>query len=188
MGTLKGSTNLCFEGSIGSLGSAATVAASSFSMEITDPKPYLDEIDRDRLREILGYSPKDTARNGPTYVEPSEDSTEEPSNAVSNGNGTGSVSVGNIPISESDTPIANSASEGIRRGKVQRLGDFIDTDAVSTLHTPIIFSCTCDLRYASLLQPNFLRHVSHPKSWAHTASSTPIRNSIRGPKKVTTSL
>ena len=121
--------NLHFEGSIGNLGSAATVAASSFSMEITDPKPFLDEIDRDRLREILHYRPKETTRNGPTYVEPSAAS--ESSNKLSNGNATNVAPIGNIPADGSDTAIANTASEDIRRGKVQRLGDFIDTDAVS---------------------------------------------------------
>ena len=41
------------EGSLAWLASAATVAASALSMEVRDPRPLLEQVDRDRLAEIL---------------------------------------------------------------------------------------------------------------------------------------
>ena len=41
------------EGSLAWLASAATVAASALGMEVRDPRPLLDRVDRDRLAEIL---------------------------------------------------------------------------------------------------------------------------------------
>jgi len=42
------------KGSIANLSSAATVAASSFEMKITDPRPYLDQIDRKKFDSLRG--------------------------------------------------------------------------------------------------------------------------------------
>src|SRR6185437_9793987 len=42
------------EGSLAWLASAATVAASALGMVVTDPRPLLAKVDRDRLAEILG--------------------------------------------------------------------------------------------------------------------------------------
>lgn len=110
-------------GAIGNLASAATVAASSLEMKVADPKPYLHAIDRDKLREILGQKSKESGK-GPIYVEPSgeTDSTSIPDeNAVVE------------DAADVESAKEESTSQDIKRGKIQVLGDFIDTDAVRVL-------------------------------------------------------
>jgi hypothetical protein len=109
-------------GAVGHLGSAATVAASSFDMTITDPRPFLDAIDQTRLKVILGSQPTNTPKTSPVYVEPCQRS----SAAASNPN-----EKPQKLATESAPPISSSGTPDIRQGKVQCLGDFIDTDAVS---------------------------------------------------------
>lgn len=110
-------------GAIGNLASAATVAASSLEMKVTDPKPYLDAIDRVRLREILGQKSKDGSRKGPGYVEPSSHSVEHPAR-VPDETATTEDATSIEPLKGESTP------QDVKRGKTQVLGDFIDTDAV----------------------------------------------------------
>ncbi|KAL5365338.1 hypothetical protein BJX96DRAFT_181541 [Aspergillus floccosus] len=112
------------KGSFGNLASAATVAASSFEMKLRDPGALLDQIDLDRwhnLRGISAESPKRTDSYGPTYVEPRSYSAREIQNKH--------------PLrsqSEAQTVSSTGGKEGdIMTGKVQRLGDFIDTDALA---------------------------------------------------------
>jgi hypothetical protein len=102
------------------------VAASSFDMEITDPRDLLKQIDLDRVRQIQGLKQKVSATRprssgSPVYVEPApvEDPPAKPSV---------------IPKVDEQIKIEDSivpTNTAIRRGKIQRLGDFIDTDAVS---------------------------------------------------------
>jgi len=111
-----------------------SVAASSFDMKITDPKPLLDELDLNRLNHLLRPNSKKSVKRGPTY--------EEPSSSVSTSNDTASVSkpqetssnstVAAPPTEDASQPLE---STDIIRGRVQKLGDFIDTDAVS--HHPV---------------------------------------------------
>ncbi|HEY7093297.1 MAG TPA: aconitase family protein [Ktedonobacterales bacterium] len=94
------------EGSLAWLASAATVAASAFSMRVSDPRPLLDRIDRDRLDTILQRQ-----RNAP----PVEITVTEPEIAVA------------APRAGTD----RQASEGgVIRAQVQRFGDSVDTDAI----------------------------------------------------------
>jgi aconitase A len=127
-------------GAIGHISSAATVAASSFDMKITDPQPLLDKISQTRLLELLDYqSPsipasKLQSRKPVSYVEPSSVGIEAGENNTSP-----------LPRTELDTELDEVKQEGkvnqasseahplakaILQGKIQRLGDFIDTDAV----------------------------------------------------------
>ena len=122
-------------GAIGHLGSAATVAASSFGMKITDPRPFLDAIDQTRLRQILGSQPTNARKTSPVYIEPGQRSSaqtarvnqREKKQTLSPGNG--NLATGN-PV-ESFLPVSLPDTQDIRQGRVQCLGDFIDTDAVS---------------------------------------------------------
>jgi hypothetical protein len=105
-------------GSIGHLGSAATVAASSFEMKLTDPHDLLREINWERWISFRGMSAL-TANKGAashlTYVEPSgspAQSQERPESTVFSGY-------------TQVSPLPRTLG-----GKVQLLGDFIDTDAV----------------------------------------------------------
>jgi hypothetical protein len=87
-------------------------------MKITNPHEYLKSIDIQRLRQLLSKS--DSAEEKPNiiYVEPAEvqaEQVEEPPSANNSAMG--------IPDAQA------SVNEEIS-GKIQRLGDFVDTDAV----------------------------------------------------------
>lgn len=96
------------EGSLAWLASAATVAASALDMEVTDPRALLAQVDRDRLDRIL-----DRPRARP---------------------------IPEITIAEPQVQLAAAHASGKRgasetagrvvRGKVQRFGDAVDTDAI----------------------------------------------------------
>jgi hypothetical protein len=92
-------------------------------MKVTDPTPYLNAIDRDRLMEMLGQKSKDGSGNGPTYVEPSsrrETTADQVADKIS-------MTADSTSMEPSKS---ESTSRGTKHGKIQVLGDFIDTDAV----------------------------------------------------------
>ena len=94
------------EGSLAWLASAATVAASALDMRLTDPRALLQRVDRDRLAAILQR--KDT-RAAPKIT------TADPQMAIEQ-----------RAAAEERAESAGS----IVRGKVQRFGDAVDTDAI----------------------------------------------------------
>ena len=102
------------EGSLAHLASGATVAASAASMKITDPRPLLAQVDQDRYRRILGErkvrrTPEVRVMEPETHLAPSG-ATVQPSARDA------------LP---SDKHVAATV-----RGRVQRFGDNIDTDAI----------------------------------------------------------
>ena len=109
-------------GSIANLASAATVAASSLKMEITDPRELLDAIDLGRLEKYLGYLPfenesfnsQETIQYSEPYGADQDQASDEPGSADT------------VP-----EPQMGAVSGQKIKGRVIRLGDFIDTDAVS---------------------------------------------------------
>ena len=108
-------------------------------MKITDPRPFLDAIDQTRLKEILGTSSVDALKSSPVYVEPGQRSSQPTTppdlqpRPVSGDENLGTEHpVKGTPPSEIITDI--------RKGKVQVLGDFIDTDAVSAIIYAVIDS------------------------------------------------
>ncbi|KAJ5584783.1 aconitase family protein [Penicillium hispanicum] len=115
------------KGSIGHLGSAATVAASSFEMKLTDPHDLLGKIDLSRwnsLRGIFKDSGKAKEAKGVAYVEP---------NCVPQSS-SDAAPAANHPQTSPLVSSKNSANSGpaeLLRGKVQQLGDFVDTDALA---------------------------------------------------------
>ena len=129
-------------GSVGHITSAATVAASSFDMRITNPLSLLNAIDPQRLADCLG-SGKLTARTTPLqYYEPGFEAAKDADAEESAVKDTKSVARARETVyvtSTSNEPSAlPSASAGeaktpssIKKGKVQRLGDFVDTDALA---------------------------------------------------------
>jgi homoaconitate hydratase len=94
------------EGSLAWLASAATVAASAFSMRVSDPRLLLDRIDRDQLDTILQRQ-----RNAP----PVEITITEPDITVT------------PPRAGSER---HAAAGGVIRARAQRFGDSVDTDAI----------------------------------------------------------
>lgn len=113
-------------GSFGNICSAATVAASAFSMSLTDPRPFLAEIDPQNYITLLKSCQKpqkpkqiDTPpEKSPRveYVEPNI--VQGPHNKDFYGVMTSGETVERSPIS------------AVVTGKVYSLGDFVDTDAV----------------------------------------------------------
>ncbi|GLA28555.1 hypothetical protein CBS147343_9208 [Aspergillus niger] len=112
------------KGSIGNLASAATVAASSFEMKLKDPHEYLAAIDLERWHTLRGVSVSatDSTQEHISYMEPSGSATAEAK----------TVDSPDVKVTEANTPeTADSSSSDLMTGKVQRLGDFIDTDALA---------------------------------------------------------
>ena len=95
---------LTFPGSFGNICSAATVAASSFNMRVTDPQPFLDKIDHDKLAMMFRQRPASTVR----YSEPKKGK--------------------DVVDAQSGVNF-----DRIITGRIRMLGDFVDTDAVSYL-------------------------------------------------------
>ncbi|MGC6416301.1 MAG: aconitase family protein [Bradymonadia bacterium] len=95
-------------GSLAWLASGATVAASAMSMKVTDPSPWIEQVDQDRFNNIL---------NRETHPANVSIEISEPS-----------------PVSE--TAAAVSASEQkssagvVMESRIQRFGPHIDTDAI----------------------------------------------------------
>ncbi|KAG9288726.1 hypothetical protein G9A89_004345 [Geosiphon pyriformis] len=100
------------KGAIGNLASAATVAASSFEMQVRDPRELLDAIDRTQYE---GYLEQWLEKGEPITIS-------EPNPILFDVNATqsGDLSLAAPPPSFSETII----------GKVQRFEDNVDTDAI----------------------------------------------------------
>lgn len=108
-------------GSFGNITSAAVVAASSFSMSVTDPAPFLEEVDVDFFQRYTQRVEEKTATTI-AYVEPHVgpvDASPAPPNLTEK--------VSDLKLEKEDT----SDAHAIIKSKVITLGDFIDTDAVS---------------------------------------------------------
>jgi 3-isopropylmalate dehydratase small subunit len=109
-----------------------TVAASSFDMTITDPSVLLDDIDVDRLQEILGTEWE--VKSPLEYVEPPAKEKESPTRGFSVDESQGeelhvrsSSPSGALPSVAKSEPTAPTTITG----RAQNLGDFIDTDALA---------------------------------------------------------
>jgi 3-isopropylmalate dehydratase small subunit len=114
-------------GAIGSITSAATVAASSFEMIITDPASMLDEIDTVRLHEILGADVAGkTASTSVSYVEPGGQDA-----AVTEASATTDETPTTVPGVNDELSWEYTRSQRKISGRVQTLGDFVDTDALA---------------------------------------------------------
>lgn len=101
-------------GSIGNLASSATVAASSFDMQAADPTIFINRIDPERWNQIKRRKPAtEDAIAKFHYVEPAGESEEAAGDA-----------------DEARSGSAPNVSSDLITGKVQVLGEYIDTDAV----------------------------------------------------------
>lgn len=95
-------------GSLAWLASGPTVAASAADMRISDPRPLLERVDQDRFLRLLGREREVTLPDVPR---------DEPAVLV--------ASPHSLPES-GETQETN----GVIRGRVQRFGDDVDTDAI----------------------------------------------------------
>jgi aconitate hydratase/homoaconitate hydratase len=94
------------EGSLAWLASAATVAASALDMRVSDPRALLERVDRDRLNAVLLRQAK---------LPPVDITNSEPQMRVAAQQAGGRHA---------------AATGGTVRGRVQRFGDSVDTDAM----------------------------------------------------------
>ncbi|KAN0089180.1 hypothetical protein V8E51_019440 [Hyaloscypha variabilis] len=100
-------------------------------MKVTNLKPFLNELNMDCLKELLVHSVNGTATKGPTNVKPNGTPVKEQ---------TAETTLQEHP---EDAPQSRTSSD-IIRGKIQRLGDFIDTDAaLLECKTPTEFGTYC---------------------------------------------
>lgn len=111
-------------GSIGNLASAATVAASSFEMKATDPTELINGIDMERWAKLRNYKSIEEKVSSITYVEPAGEPEESDETQES-------VEVEDVGSADAKAPEKSSGEDIV--GKVYRLGDMVDTDAVSQL-------------------------------------------------------
>eukprot|EP01135_Chromosphaera_perkinsii_P002381 Nk52_evm35s222 gene=Nk52_evmTU35s222 len=103
------------KGSIGNLASAATVAASSFSMQVSNPRKYLDAIDRVEYKEMLDLWVEKQPEI--EIVEPNPDFEKE------------SVAQAQLDAANGSKDNPTASLERFT-GKVQLFEDNIDTDAI----------------------------------------------------------
>lgn len=96
------------EGSMAWLASAATVAASSLGMQVRDPRPLIAKISQERFARILRRE-----TTGPISINTVEPTAQAPSQTAVT----------------TSAPAAKSGDAHVR-GRVQRFGDHIDTDAI----------------------------------------------------------
>ena len=85
-------------------------------MQVTDPRPFLEKVDVDFFEKHRGFKAK-SALTSVAYVEPCFPIAHKPSNG-DNG--------------AQDGAVENAALKAIK-SRVVRLGDSVDTDAVSTV-------------------------------------------------------
>ncbi len=95
------------EGSLAWLASGPTVAASAVSLKVADPRPFLAKVDRERFEKLLG---RDRRTPLPNVL------TTEPELDV-------------VPAHAASTDVAVDQPWTVR-GRVQKFGDNIDTDAI----------------------------------------------------------
>ncbi|PVH95116.1 aconitase [Periconia macrospinosa] len=130
------------KGAIGHICSAATVAASSFNMFLTDPRDLLKDVSEDEYIQCLeqcrqwrkGNMVKQVEKSSATIPkhDPSKIDTVEPNFAI----GSAQAPLADTEISTlSDSHQSAFAKEV--RSKIYRMGDFVDTDAI----IPAVF-CT----------------------------------------------
>ncbi|KAL2802454.1 hypothetical protein BJX63DRAFT_426062 [Aspergillus granulosus] len=108
------------KGSFGHLSSAVVCAASSFSMSVTDPRPFLQELDEELLKRCNTSRMKRTNADV-VYTEPALQRPEPPKQ---------------IPRS------MPRAEFSVIKSRIARLGDFIDTDALAP--GPALATCVTD--------------------------------------------
>ncbi|KAJ2722242.1 hypothetical protein GGI07_003449 [Coemansia sp. Benny D115] len=111
-------------GSIANLSSAATVAASSFSMKVTNPRELLDLIDRKRYAKMLDYWMDKS--ESITITEPNPVLEETRGETIASRNTDGADASSEEPAGSAE-PVDKS---NLITGKVQRFDDNIDTDAI----------------------------------------------------------
>ncbi|KAF7541818.1 hypothetical protein G7054_g297 [Neopestalotiopsis clavispora] len=114
-------------GSIGNLASAATVAASSFDMEITSPHELVSRITDEEWERVKGKGSLSFRKTSvrPQWVEPPEAPEEVHDGNEKFAEASDEPAIDNVVGDNEEAKMENIKSQ------VYRLGDFIDTDALA---------------------------------------------------------
>jgi len=104
-------------GSFGNLSSAAVVAASSFSMSLVDPSPFLEKVNKIFYGALVRKDAVSKQTDAVVYVEP-----RMPKNY--------SIQPSLKPEARTNREMSGN-DKWIITSRIQTLGDSIDTDAVS---------------------------------------------------------
>ncbi|KAI8314155.1 putative aconitate hydratase [Colletotrichum sp. SAR11_240] len=111
------------KGAIGSLASAATVAASSFDMVVTSPQELIDLVPDERWNSIKGKgSLPEGPLTQPLWVEPPGQDAEKQE---------GVEHEQEYKLTDAGAGDNGATGSGTIKSKVFRLGDFVDTDALA---------------------------------------------------------
>ncbi|KAG7397627.1 hypothetical protein PHYBOEH_000448 [Phytophthora boehmeriae] len=114
------------KGSIGNLSSAAVVAASSFDMEVVDPMPYLEKINKEDFDNYRNWiEPDATTPSAAKTAKSYKVSEPQPVLATANDTEETQVAKEQAAVAALEAALPPKFS-----GKVQKFGDNIDTDAV----------------------------------------------------------
>ncbi|KAF2028650.1 aconitase iron-sulfur domain-containing protein [Setomelanomma holmii] len=104
-------------GSLGNLASAVTVAASSFDMRATDPTHLIEKIDLERWESLRRHKASDESLfPSIAYVEPAGELDDAE----------------HVAAAEVDEAPSTTTSSSNIVGKIQKLGDMVNTDALAT--------------------------------------------------------
>ena len=123
------------KGSIANLASAAVVAASAFDMKVTDPAPYLAAIDPARFTALRQWIQQPAACHSPNSPPSSSApafSISEPSPSLVSEAAGGAAGGAATPPEDprlSDPAVWSHLPSSVK-GRVQRFGDAVDTDAI----------------------------------------------------------
>ncbi len=114
------------KGSIANLASAAVVAASSFTMTVTDPGPLLSQVDKTRFDQLREWVPKAANCHSEEQAAPAQFTVSEPAPVLA------ASGAGASAAADEETGAADAWSHLPERleGRVQRFGDAVDTDAI----------------------------------------------------------
>lgn len=144
------------KGAFGHVTSAVVCAASSFSLTITDPAPFLKELDINFFEDYRG---RHSLPSPPSYVEP----------ALKQNAGLSTPMNGESGNDECSTSPHDSSVEAPKaiKSRVVTLGDFIDTDALAPGST--LTTCTTDEEFGE-----HVLEFTHPE----------FRDKVRGGQQV----
>lgn len=117
-------------------------------MKVRDPHDLISQVNLERFNSLKGIKISTTPNESEilamalNYVEPNDSGNsileasswfDVPSVTVSPG----------IGLEKLEEPISSATGENVLKGKIQRLGDYIDTDAVCTSHLAPGFNTHC---------------------------------------------
>lgn len=119
------------KGSIGNLASAVCVAASSFTMKVTDPAPFLLKIDQAQYNVYRGWNPDvhKVALESVQFVEPTPELANVDDDEVDDNPPSIPSTDANLAPPDKVAQL-EAALPASFSGKVQKFGDSIDTDAI----------------------------------------------------------